>query len=267
MDTLVLGLFVANGFIAYYEVAWNLASIFAIFGVGISQTLFPEISKLSSEDNITQVETFVEDSLSYAGLFLIPGFLGSIIIGDMVLLVYGPQYDTGATVLYILLLARLIYAYASQLTNALGGIDRLDLAFRVNAVFVVVNVVLNLSLVFLVGWVGAAIATTTSAVMSLVFSYWYLAEQLTVTVPYRTLLLQWFAALVMAAVVTLGRQLLSDTWIAGAALAGIGGVIYLGSREHDRRASVARADPSVRSPGRDPPPCSRRGSVGNYRGR
>lgn len=228
MDTLILGLFVAHGFIAYYEVAWNLASIFAIFGVGISQTLFPEISKLSGEENIAQVEILVEDSLSYAGLFLIPGFLGSVIIGDMVLLVYGPQYDIGATVLYILLFARLIYAYASQLTNALSGIDRPDLAFRVNAVFIVVNLVLNLSLVSLIGWVGAAIATTTSAVMSLVFGYWYLAKQLTVAVPYRKLSMQWLAALVMAAVVAVGRQPLPDSWIAGVALAAVGGAVYFG---------------------------------------
>lgn len=229
MDTLVLGLFVADAFIAYYEVAWNLASIFAIFGVGISQTLFPEISKLSGEENTAQVETLVERALSYAGLFLIPGFFGSIIIGDMILRVYGPRYDTGATVLYILLFSRLIYAYAGQLTNALSGIDRPDLAFRVNAVFIVVNVILNLSLVYLFDWVGAAIATTTSAVVSLVFGYRYLSRQLTVRIPFQELLLQWIAAVVMTGVVIVGRQSLPDTWIAGAVLAGVGGAIYFGT--------------------------------------
>lgn len=229
MDTVVLGLFVAHGFITYYEIAWNLASIFAIFGVGISQTLFPEISKLSGEENISQVETLVEDSLSYAGLFLIPGFLGSIVIGDLVLLVYGPQYDIAATVLYVLLFARLVYAYANQFTNALNGLDRPDLAFRVNVVFIVVNISLNLALVYTFGWVGAAVATTTSAVMSLVFGYWYLSSQLTVTVPYRELTMQWLAALVMTAIVALTRQPLPETWLAGAGLAGVGGSIYFGT--------------------------------------
>jgi O-antigen/teichoic acid export membrane protein len=52
MDTLVLAIFVSNSLIAVYEVAWNLASLFAIFGSSISRTLFPEISKLSSEKGI-----------------------------------------------------------------------------------------------------------------------------------------------------------------------------------------------------------------------
>jgi O-antigen/teichoic acid export membrane protein len=229
MDTLILGLFAADAFIAYYEVAWNLASIFAIFGVGISQTLFPEMSKLSGEENIRQIEILIEDSLSYAGLFLIPGFLGSVIIGDMILRVYGPQYDTGAMVLYVLLFARLIYAYAGQFTNALSGVDRPDLAFRVNGMFIVVNVVLNLSLVHLFGWVGAAVATATSATVSLVFGHRYLSRQLTVKIPLQELSLQWIAAVVMTGVVIVGRQSLSNTWITGAVLAGVGGVVYFGT--------------------------------------
>ncbi len=226
MDTVVLGLFVVHSFITYYEIAWNLASIFAIFGVGISQTMFPEISKLSSKENIGQVETLVERSLAYAGLFLIPGFVGSVVIGDLVLRIYGPQYDTAATVLFILLFARLVYAYAGQFTNALSGLDRPDLAFRINAVFIVVNVVLNVTLVYTIDWVGAAIATATSALVSLVLGYWYLDTLLTVTIPYRELSMQWIAALVMGTVVAVSREPLPETWIAGTTLAAVGGALY-----------------------------------------
>lgn len=226
MDTIILGLFVTKSFIAYYEIAWNLASIFAIFGVGISQTLFPEISKLSGEENVDQVETLVEDSLAYAGLFLIPGFVGSLVVGDMVLKVYNTQYAIASTVLFVLTGARLVYAYADQLTNALSGIDRPDLSFRVNLAFVLVNVSLNLLLVYVYGWVGAAVATTASAIVSLVLGYWYLDSLLTVTIPYGELSKQWVAAVVMGIVVAAGRQPLPSTWLAGFGLAGVGGLVY-----------------------------------------
>lgn len=228
MDTLVLGLFVAKSFVTYYEIAWNLASIFAIFGVGISQTLFPEISKLAVEDNTEQVETLVEDSLAYAGLFLVPGLVGSIAVGDLVLRVYNEQYAIAADVLVLLVGARLVYAYGSQLTNALSGLDRPDLAFKVNLGFVLVNIVLNVVLVSTYGWVGAAVATGVSAVTTLALGYWYLSDLLTVTVPFSEILTQWVAAALMGAAVVLARQVAPTNWQAGFVLALAGGAVYFG---------------------------------------
>lgn len=228
LDTLVLGLFVAKGLITYYEIAWNLASIFAIFGVGISQTMFPEISKLSDGEKTEQIETLIEDALTYAGLLLIPGFVGSLIIGDLILKVYGEGYATASTVLVVLVGARLVYIYANQLMNALNGINRPDLAFRVNGAFLVVNVSQNLLLVYLFDWIGAAVATTLSAVVSLALAYRYLESLVTVRVPLREVSIQWLAALAMGVVVLVARTPLPETWLAGFGLAAIGAVVYFG---------------------------------------
>lgn len=228
MDTIVLGVFVAKSFVTYYEIAWNLASVLAIFGAGISQTLFPEISKLAADQNQRQVEVLVEDSLAYAGLFLIPGVVGSLLIGDLVLRVYAPQYAIAAQVLTVLMASRLIYAYGGQLTNALSGVDRPDLAFRVNLAFIAVNVTLNVGLVAVYGWIGAAVATTVSAAVALVLGYLYLQSLLTVRVPIGELARQAAAAGGMALVVAAARQPLPTTWQAGFGLALTGGVVYFG---------------------------------------
>ncbi|MDZ5813300.1 oligosaccharide flippase family protein, partial [Halorubrum sp. AD140] len=37
LDTVILGLFVSSNLIAYYEIAWNLASLLAIFGTSLAQ--------------------------------------------------------------------------------------------------------------------------------------------------------------------------------------------------------------------------------------
>lgn len=98
MDTVILALFVTNSVIAVYEVAWNLASLFAIFGASIARTLFPEMSKIASggdPDGDREVSELLRISLSYAGLFLIPGIIGSVIVGDIVLIIYGSEFVTG----------------------------------------------------------------------------------------------------------------------------------------------------------------------------
>lgn len=227
MDTIVLGLFVSSSFIGYYEVAWNLASILAIFGVAIAQTLFPEVSRSASEGDHEHVSSLITDSLSYTGLFLIPGFVGSFLIGDLVLRIYGNEFQRAVTVLVLLIAARLIYEYGNQLINGLNGIDRPDLAFRLNFVFVVVNVSLNLALVYLYGWHGAAIATLISAFVTFVLAYYTFTQIIPLTVPYTELRNQVLAALGMAVIVHAGRFVLPERVLAGVALVGIGGAAYI----------------------------------------
>lgn len=227
MDTLVLGLFVAtSSLITYYEIAWNVASLLGIFGIALSETLFPEISKLGVEGDVERVRTLMEDAVAYAGLFLVPGLVGGALIGARVLRIYGQAYATASTVLVVLILARVVYAYESQFVNALNGMDRPDLAFRVNAVFVGANVAGNLALVYVYGWLGAAVATAASATAALVLAYRYLDDLIGMAIPYAELGRQVAAAVVMGGVVYAGETVLGRGVVTTVALVGIGGAVY-----------------------------------------
>lgn len=227
MDTVVLGYFVTSSFVGYYEVAWNLASMLAIFGVAISQALFPEMSRVASEGGSEEVGELVTDALSYTGLFLIPGLVGSLLIGDLVLRVYGNEFQQAMTVLVVLVVARLVYEYGSQFITGLNALDRPDLAFRVNAVFIAANIILNVWLVATIGWVGAAIATTTSAVVTTVLAYRAFSRLVTVELPLVKVAKQSASALGMGAIVYSGRLLLPEGVFAGVALVGVGSVAYI----------------------------------------
>lgn len=228
IDTVVLGIFVSVGLIGIYEVAWNLASILAIFGTAIGQTLFPEISRVASRGDLAEVSHLLERGVAYAGLFLIPGLVGSLVVGDLVLLVYGSAFPRGHIVLVLLVGSRLLYAYADQLLTALNGLDRPDLAFRVNATFVAANLGLNLLLVWQFGWTGAAVATVVSAGLALGLSMrsaWRLVGGF--DVPTRELGSQTLAAAAMGAAVFAVRGLLADSLLLGVGLVGFGAAVYV----------------------------------------
>lgn len=227
MDTVVLGYFVTSSFVGYYEVAWNLASMLAIFGVAISQALFPEMSRIASEEGDEQVGDLVTEALSYTGLFLIPGLVGSLLIGDLVLRVYGNEFQQAMTVLVVLVIARLVYEYGSQFITGLNALDRPDLAFRVNAAFIVANIVLNVWLVATMGWVGAAIATSTSAAITTVLAYRAFSQLVAVELPFMEVAKQTVAALGMGVVVYSGRLVLPERVFAGVVLVGLGSVAYV----------------------------------------
>ena len=234
VDIIVLGFFVPAGLTGIYAVTYTLAKFLDIFGSAIRNSLFPELSKRSKSGDTDMVRILTVDALSYAGLFLIPGIVGAEILGDRLMLIYGDGFDAGAQVLTILLVGILAYSYTKQLLNTLNGIDRPDLAFRANAVFIGSNLILNVALVYTIGWVGAAIATATSAGIGLVVGFHYTRSHVAFAVPAGEIARQWIAALLMGGVVYAARHLgeanlgwvddLNAVFVVG--LVGLGATVY-----------------------------------------
>ncbi len=234
MDILVLGLFVPSGLAGIYAVSYTLSKFLDIFGSAIRTTLFPELSKSAAVDDDDLVRKLTNDAISYAGLFLIPGIIGGTILGDRLMRIYGDGFEIGAQVLPILLVGILAYSYNKQLLNTLNGIDRPNLAFRANVVFIASNLVLNFVLVYTIGWVGAAIATAISAGIGLTFGFYYTRRHVAFAIPFGEIARQWSAALVMGLVVYAARAF-GEThfeWIVDynavfvVGLVGVGAVVY-----------------------------------------
>jgi O-antigen/teichoic acid export membrane protein len=227
MDTVVLGLFVANGLIGVYEIAWNLASILAIFGVSASRAVFPKMSELASEGDHSEGGHLLTEAVRFTGLFLIPGLVGGALIGDRVLQVYGSDFVKGYQILLVLIAARTVYAYEAQFVSALNAINRPDLGFKIEGVFLVVNLVLNLVLVYEFGWYGAAVATFVSALVALVIGYAVVTRVIDFTLPLAEIARQASAALVMGVVVLIGETVLPGGMLVTVLLVLLGGGTYV----------------------------------------
>ncbi|MDH5021371.1 flippase [Halobacterium rubrum] len=226
MDTLILAVFLTNSVVGGYKAAWNLASIFATFSVAIQRTLFPEMSSLASRDNKSEVTSLLREGLTYSGLIIVPGVVGSALLGDIILRVYGEGFASGYYILIILSIARLIYGYQSQLLNTIDALDRPELTFRINVVFVTLNLILNFALTANFGWYGAAFATALSALVGTILGYSYLSNLIEVPIPKREIANQILASGVMAAVVLPNRLYFENTIPLGILLSGLGALAY-----------------------------------------
>jgi O-antigen/teichoic acid export membrane protein len=207
MDTLVLNLFVASSFIGVYEIAWSIASFLVIGTIAISSTLFPEISKESHEENLEEVRNLLDESLVFAGILSIPGIFGALVLGSDLLRIYGEEFTQGAWILTILVLARTIGAYSRQTLNTINAVNRPDVAFRINSAFIISNIILNITLIYLFGWYGAAIATAVSTGIILGLSYRSLCSILgSFQPPYKEIAVQVSAGAVMGVIVWVIRE-------------------------------------------------------------
>lgn len=193
-DIIVLGFFVSQSLIGVYSVAWNISRFLSIFSDSIRATLFPAMSEISTTQDPQAVGDMFEQSLTYGGLFVIPALFGGAVLGERLLKFYGPEFPQGATILTILIVASLIRSYQLQFLNVLNGVNRPDLAFHVNGGFIVSNLVLNVVLVFLYGWIGAAVATAVSVAVSLALAYRHVNSIIEFDLPLSELAKQWVAA-------------------------------------------------------------------------
>lgn len=206
VDILVLTVLVPSTFVGIYSIAWSITKFLTLFGSAISSTLFPEISRADSQGNTETVSTLVSDSLLYNGLLIIPGLFGAFILARPLLRIYGPEFIEGATVLWILVLAALLYGYQEQFMYALNAIDYPNIAFRVNLVFIGLNVLLNIALVLQMGFVGAAIATAISAGTGLVLSFFAFRSKASFEIPISEISKQFFSAATMAVIIYSARE-------------------------------------------------------------
>ena len=228
MDTIVLGFFVASSLVGIYEVAWTLASFFVLIANSIQSTLFPELSDLSTDDRTTRIHHYINEGLVFTGIFLIPGFFGAWALGTDVLRIYSPEFTEGTSVLLLLIGARTFDAYGSQLVSAINALDRPDIAFRINALFVATNMTLNVAFVITFGWYGAAVATLLSGFLTLLLSYRAITQLIgTPSVPVGEITRQVAAGILMVGVVLVADTFFPQSHYATIGLVLIGIAVYI----------------------------------------
>lgn len=228
VDVILLKFFVGTSLIAIYQVSWNLAGILVMVAGSIQAAIFPEVSQLAERGEFEQVREMLEDGLVFSGLFAFPGLLGAALIGERVLRIYGGEFDTGVGILLILIVARMVSSFGSQFVGVINGVDRPDVAFRVNLVLIVSNIGLNALLIPLIGWFGAAIGTAVAAATTLVLGYYYLTDLVgRVQLPYGEFGKQLVASGVMAVVVFAIQSVVPPySHYATAALVLVGAAVY-----------------------------------------
>jgi O-antigen/teichoic acid export membrane protein len=229
VDTIIMNFFVVSSLIGVYEIAWNIASIFVLINISLTQTVFPEMSNLSAEgDQSERIQELLKETITFSGLFVIPGFFGALVVGREILGIYGGEFTQGSVILLLLILARGVQSYGNAYTTAINGVNRPDVAFKINAALVITNVFLNVILIYLFSWYGAAVATLIASTVALLLSYGAVSRVIgKPEIPKHEILKQIGSASMMAVIVYLSTVWVgTDTVPRVVAIALFGATIY-----------------------------------------
>ena len=228
-DTIMIGYFMTEADVGIYRVALQLTSIATFVTIALHTTLYPKISYLGKQDDLASVENALARAFTYSLLLAVPVVAGGWILGERLLyFFYTASATAGAGALAILLLVQVAHVFMFLQTMCLNALDRPRDSFRVTAVAVIANIILNLLLIPAYGIVGASAATLVTMVLNAALANRALSRIIHVRIEPRAVANIVLAALVMVAVVVVYSIAipLSSVFVVLGAVA-LGGVVYL----------------------------------------
>lgn len=174
----VKAMVVDNAKTGFYTSATTLARTPYFIFTALSATLLPSISKSTANNDLKLTNKYINQSLRYLLLLLIPGaFLVSATSKNLIPLVYTAKYINAAPSLSILIFGLTFLSVFVILTTIIIASGKPKVSMIVALMLVPIDIVLNLTLIPIYELKGAALATTITAFIGLVIAASYVFKR------------------------------------------------------------------------------------------
>lgn len=227
-DTVLIGYFMENADVGIYRIALQFTMVATFTTYALRTTLWPKVSRWGKSGETGLVEESLSRAISYSLILAVPVFTGGVLLGDKLLFFfYGAEFTTGYTTLMVLLAVQVVNVFQYFFTMYLDALDYPKESFKVTAVGVAANIVLNIALIPLIGILGAAIATLVTMTLNALLARRALSRLITIRLERRSLLNIVTASIVMGILVGGYRMFvpLTNVWITLLAVV-VGGMVY-----------------------------------------
>jgi len=176
-DIAVIGLFLTQSEVGIYEVAWRVTTAVILLSTAIERIILPQISSWDASESTEKIQNLFPNAILASSFLVIPAFFGVLVLSSEILgIIFGNEYAAGGGILVVLVFSKLVESIDRIVKNFLEGLDFPDLRMQAVVVSIVLNVILNLLLVWNFGMIGAAIATTIAFSSSTVITVYYLSN-------------------------------------------------------------------------------------------
>ncbi len=228
IDTLMLTFFTSLEQVGIYNTALPSALFLIFIGKSAVEVLFPLVSEMhakSEQDKIGQACRFLHRHMF--SVFLPVTIFLIFYSRELLLLLFGPAYASGAFSLQILLVGTLLYLTSSINTTVLSSMGRPKEVSIIVLGAAAFNIILNLSFIPALGIVGAALATSASYTCIYALSSWRVRKRIDTSLPLSFWLRLSIAAILFGALLFLLKSSLGTSLPALAATIAVAALFYL----------------------------------------
>jgi len=164
IDILMVGVLIDKEQSGIYGVAARIAILVAYGLHATNLVLAPYVSKLYTEDRITNLKLILQKTAKYNLMLSTILCTAILIFSSEILSVFGDGFVNGRAVLMILCFGQIINVMAGSTGVLMTMSGNEYTAARIMFVAVVLNIILNILLIPRMGMEGAAVATATATV-------------------------------------------------------------------------------------------------------
>ncbi len=220
-DVVMLTYFHGNVAVGLYEAATSIFYRFNVFARTINNALMPLMAR-EFESQVEHIRIYVNAAIKYQVAIGMPLSVACVMLaGPLMQLLYGEAFELSATAFRLLAMVITLRFIDYTLATALTASNLQSERFIAVALTAVFNVIVNLFVLPVHSFVGAAITTILTEVWSFSLLYLYLARRVSHPLDFQLLLKPAFAGSGMALIL----WLLRDMPILPLFL--LGGVVYL----------------------------------------
>jgi O-antigen/teichoic acid export membrane protein len=210
---------------------YTAASRFVAAGLqsikGVQQMVGPQIARLVGAERVDQAGLALRTATTWNVTIAWPLYLVCATMPGLVLLLFGPGYESGKSVVVVLALGMLVGIAAGPVDIALLMLGRSAQSLQNNMAALITHLALTLALVPVLGITGAALAWSAAIVVSNALPSWQIRPVLGNAGDRRTALAAGVATVCFAALPLLGRLAGLDSTESQLVMVGVGGLAYL----------------------------------------
>jgi O-antigen/teichoic acid export membrane protein len=173
VDSVLLSLLQGNAAVGFYSAPYKLIELLMFVPMIYTTAILPVMSNnfKSSFDSIKKV---YERSFKYFIILGIPiAALSTILANKIILLLYDAAYLPSVPALQILIWTVPLIFLTYICGTLFVSIDRQDLVLKITFISMVLNIVLNLILIPIYGFMAAALVTVLTELIAFIFLYYY----------------------------------------------------------------------------------------------
>jgi O-antigen/teichoic acid export membrane protein len=178
IDTLILAWLRTSGEVAIYSGAYNLILRITSIPFLISRPLFPLISRLAgAPEEKKRFQMVTEKSIKLMLIIALPSCIGLAVIADkVVLLIFGPEFDSAVGVMRTLSLVLMFLFPSAPASFTVIAINRQTYLLRTLGLCIALNIALDFLLIPHMGYYGPCVATMTAELL-FAFLLWNLLHE------------------------------------------------------------------------------------------
>jgi O-antigen/teichoic acid export membrane protein len=181
-DVLVLGIWRDAAEVGIYGIALRIALLTAFILSAINVVVAPQFAALHAQGNDTALKRLAQQGAFWTLVAAAPAILVLLLVPDLILQIFGPQFREGAGVLRILALGQLVNVATGSVGVLLVMTGHEKLMRNIVAASAVLNLLGNLVLVPRYGAIGAAASTALSLAFMNILSWYMVRKKLHINV-------------------------------------------------------------------------------------